>query len=299
MSATFSTFRQEVASGRVFSSHLSDAPHSRDIQPNPRTFQPTVPTALALEIPLENRSLVGGPFQLPDGFGNAAGRVRIQGESIAAEVHGLPGGPPQGNNLTLWLLKDLTVPADLDPRDLALLPHGSDGTANQPGAIFTLDGRAPGIGASVNTVALAVSPGHLGVEPIGTGRLGAPLAPVSNLTFDPRILAGYPVDPTAYLPSGLAHRILTDLFLHQATVLPEIPVRTHFGQRLLALLQRDIAALDRNGDGKVTLDEVQESEDAFLPPDQFNRAAVTLEPLIKPVPLMPTQSACILIGSRK
>lgn len=298
MSGTFSTYRQEVASGRIFSSEHSDLFSGAEPTAARRSLGVFAPLAPTLEFQLENRALTGGAFQLPEGFGQAAGQVRIQGDNVTASVNGLHSALPQGNNLTLWLLRDLTVPAGLDPRDLAILPHGPDGTANQPGAVFTLDGGAPGIGEAVNTVALAVRPGHLAVEPTGRATLGAALTPQSNLTFDPRILAGSLADPTAYLPSGVADRILTDLFLRQATVLPELSIRTHFGQRLLALVQREIAALDRNGDGKVTLDEVEGAADAFLRPDQFNRVAVTVEPLLKPVPLLPNQAACVLIGHR-
>lgn len=302
MSATFSTFDQEVASGRTFSSERSrvavvPAPPRPALQ---RPVAAPATVAPAVEFLLDNKPFAWSPLCLPGGLAHqASGVARLQGDNLSAEVTGLSGALPPNTGLWLWLLRDLVIPRDMDPRDLALLPHGPDGRGNQPGGIFTLDGTAPGIGAGVNTVALAVRAGELPFSESKTEMAGT-IQNNLNLTFDPRVLLGQGgvADLSSALPSGLTDRILTDLFLRPATVLPELSIRTHFGQRLLALAQREIAALDRNGDGMVTLDEVGESPDLFLPSDQFNRAAVTLEPAAKLVPLMPTQTSCLLVGSR-
>jgi hypothetical protein len=299
MATTFSTYQQELASGRIFSSERSRvtvvaAPQFVPVQ------RPPVPTQPAAEILLDNRPFLGTPLCAPGSLGHTArGILRLQGDTVAGEVSGLSGPLPPGTKLFAWLLRDLKVPADLDPRDLALLPHGDGGSGNQPGSVFTLDGLQPASGLGANTVALAVTPGELAVSG-SSATLTKALGPETNLTFDPRVLLGLQgiSDLTATLPSGLTDQILTDLFLRPATVLPELSIRTHFGQRLLMLVRKAIASLDRNGDGLVTPEEAGGAPEFFLQPAAFTRAAVTVEPAVKPVPLLPTQQACILSGSR-
>lgn len=83
----------------------------------------------------------------------ATGQVSVRGRAggpgtVQAGFTGLTPPRDPASRPTLWLIHDLRVPADLAPADLALLPRAVPG-ANMPGAVFTVDGKAPTSGWTV------------------------------------------------------------------------------------------------------------------------------------------------------
>jgi hypothetical protein len=207
--------------------------------------------------------------------------------TVSAVVGGLAPHKDPVIRPVLWLLCDLSVPHDLAPGDLAQLPRGAGGTGNQPGAIFTVDGNSPTYGKNANTLSVAVSPGALSQAGSDAWTLTATLNPANNQAFHPLAVLG----PSALgnidvaLPSGTVARILTDLFMRPATVHPELTLRSHYPQRLAAVVQRVLT---------------EPGAIAYLPADAFSRAAVTLEGIVRGTPrLMPTREACCLMGGEK
>ncbi|HYG59145.1 MAG TPA: hypothetical protein VD902_13880 [Symbiobacteriaceae bacterium] len=226
----------------------------------------------------------------PPGVSGAAGTVTLAGRpggvyTVSAVVGGLAPHKDPVIRPALWLICDLTVPGDLAPGDLAQLPRGASGAGNQPGAIFTVDGNSPTYGKNANTLSVAVSPGVLTQAGPDAWTLTGTLDPATNQAFHPLAVLG----PSALgnidvaLPSGTVARILTDLFMRPATVHPELTLRSHYPQRLAAVVQRVLT---------------EPGAIAYLAPESFTRAAVTLEGIVRGTPrLMPTREACCLMAN--
>ncbi|HWI53805.1 MAG TPA: hypothetical protein VNT01_16830, partial [Symbiobacteriaceae bacterium] len=157
----------------------------------------------------------------------------------------------------------------------------------RPGAVFTVDGNPATYGKNSNTLSVAVCPGGFTQAGNDAWSLTGTLEPATNQAFHPLAILG----PAALgnidvaLPSGTVARILTDLFMRPATVHPELPLKSHYNQRLAAVVQRALTDPDAV---------------AYLAPDQFTRAAVTLEGIVRGTPrLMPTREACCLIANAR
>ncbi|MGE5676166.1 MAG: hypothetical protein ACM3XM_20185 [Mycobacterium leprae] len=219
--------------------------------------------------------------------GGASGTVLIgvrPGEppGIKADIQGLrPVADPMMRPI-LWLIHDILVPADLLPMDQALLPKGVNGLGNQPGTIFTLDGNPPTYGLYPNTITVAVSPGSFLLQPGGDWQLQAALDEWSNQAFHPAAVLGTGVmaDLHMGIPSGTAVAILTDLFMRPAGVHPELDLRVHYPQRLLAIARESGAV------------------PTYLDCSAFTRAAVTWEGFTRSTPrLMPTRENCFLVST--
>lgn len=268
------------------------------------------------------------PFTRPGGPAERArgeARLRIWPDGTGAlltRVEGLRLANNEGGFYQTWLVADLMVPRRLDPADAARLPRDEPGV-NDPGQIFTLDGRAPRILASSvqdppNTVWLAVRAGAWSTDETGR-QPGARwfLNDFSNWAFWlPEIWGGTPPplveepgglrDPDAShlgavrgLPSGLAMEILTDLYIRQATVLPEVPAAPQ--ARVEALWQHRVAPLDTDGDGLLGYPDVVGRPGLFLNPLAFQRVVVTREvPSAATVPRgYPSTAAVVLAGWRE
>jgi hypothetical protein len=203
-----------------------------------------------------------------------------EGYAIAGSIYGMPGITDRTMRPTLWLLHDLTVPLNLDPSDLAALPRG-----NQPGFVFTQDGRPPSYGPQANVITIAVPVGTFEPTSDGLWQVHAQLTPAVNQTFHPLAALGpnQLPDPNQPLPSGTMTGILTDLFLRPASVLQHLRVKEHHADRLRAICQ--IAA---------------SRPPAFLDGAHFSRVAVTLEGPVRSTPdRLPTTETLILLGNNR
>ncbi|MCG0238825.1 MAG: hypothetical protein L6E13_06170 [Firmicutes bacterium] len=306
----FSTFQREIESGRLFSSRFS--PESAMVfDPTSRklvTVTSEIPSIAlgdvfpfvleGLTFPRNLLCVPGGPCC--EARGSAELRAGGDVAQLTARVNGL-GPLPPGTNLTVWLIHDLVVPDTLHPADLACLPRLAPGV-NLPGTRFTVDGLPPNLGRTDvpawNTVAVPVRAGELTVQPDGTALLQVPLSPDRNLALDPRALvAGIGGAAAPALPSGIVAAILTDCFMRPATVFPQLDVRTCLPQRIAAITQAVVSRFDKNCDGCVTPEEVAGVPGAFLCPGDFNRLAITAEPVAKTAPaLLPTEAGLVLVG---
>lgn len=313
MSQTFSTLQRDVASGRVFSSRqgrVTVLPTGSKVPahllPQPPAAQPVAAPSPSLQTPSLQTPSLQAPFvPAPTAVRGYRFALAAQGLSAAAQVgqngYGtvtvlpVPGGSygvsaslagvrPLNDPAvlpTLWLIHDLTVPADLNPADLASLPKGPDGTGNHPGSTFTLDGTRPTYGSQSNTLSICISPGSFSVQPDGTWQLSSIVDQQTNQSFHPLFLLGPAAlsDMNASLPSGMVAEILTDLFMRTATVHPELSPRSHLPQRLAAVTARVLAG----------------GRPHFIDGSFFTRAAVTIEGPVRTTPrLMPTRQTCCL-----
>ncbi|HYF93488.1 MAG TPA: hypothetical protein VD969_14845 [Symbiobacteriaceae bacterium] len=303
MSGTYSTRDRDLNRGQLYSSRttvisahrpsLPERPVSVGVAiPPPAPAAPAAAPPLAPEqrftFVLSPRGIVPAP---PIGS-TAAGSVTVSGRpgeayAISAQVTGLQPHRDPAIRPALWLIHDLTVPADLAAADVAALPRGVVLPANQPGGIFTVDGNPPTYGKNANTLSIAVCAGGFAQTGPSDWTLTAMLDAATNQTFHPLAVLG----PAALgnidvaLPTGTVARTLTDVFMRPATVHPQLPVRTHYAQRLGAVV-RDVLAAP----GAVS----------YLAPEQFTRAAVTLEGIVRGTPrLMPTREACCLIANAR
>lgn len=283
--------RVPAGAGKVLAPAAAQAPGGPGGAAPAAVQAPEAPVAAAVpEQQLSFRLSPQGIEPAPPGMSGAGGTVTLSGRAgspytVSAVVGGLAPHRDPVIRPALWLICDLTVPQDLAPGDLAQLPRGAGGTGNQPGAIFTVDGNSPTYGKNANTLSVAVSPGVL--QPVGANSwsLTGTLDPATNQAFHPLAVLG----PSALgnidvaLPSGTVARILTDLFMRPATVHPELSLRSHYPQRLAAVVQRVLT---------------EPGAIAYLPPDAFTRAAVTLEGIVRGTPrLMPTREACCLMAN--
>lgn len=268
------------------------------------------------------------PFTAPGGpAAGARGEVRLRvwpdgTGALLTRVEGLRLANNEGGFYQTWLVADLRIPRRLHPADEARLPRDQPGM-NGPGGIFTRDGRAPRtLGPSVeeppNTIWLAVRAGAWGTDETGR-QPGARwfLNDFSNWAFwlpegwggspPPSVEgAGRLRDPDAShlgavrgLPSGLAMEVLTDLYIRQATVLPDGPAEPRL--RLEALWQHHVAPLDRDGDGLLGYPDVVGRPGLFLNPLAFQRVVVTREvPSGATAPRgYPSTAAVVLAGWRE
>lgn len=301
MSSTYSTATREKAAGQVFSTQRTAAaapPPARPAVEPPRAraaIQRSLPRVQSLQPPVKRFAFPLSPlgFPMPSPVSpDAAGRVELIGRlgepyRVEAQLTGLPPSPDPAIQPALWLMHDLTVPTDLNLADLAALPKGSTGAGNQPGSIFTLDGNPPTYGLRGNTIAITVSPGRFAWSGNGTWRLESALDLSHNQTFHPLYLVGPEAlaDINQPAPSGTVASLLTDLFMRQATVHPELPLRSYFQQRLVAVTAKHL------GPG---------AAHTLLDGSAYTRAAVSLEGLVRPTPtLMPTRESCILVGPQR
>jgi len=307
---TFSTRQRDVSSGQLFSSRYSRvAPSptasrsligpaaSRGTAAAPPAAPALTPVPAAAPVPLPEQSfsfnLTGQGQPAAAKLGEAlSGVVSLKGRpgsaySVTATLAGMPPIQDPAITPTLWLLHDLPVPLDLSPLDLAQLPHGPSGLQNQPGAVFTLDGNPPTYGSTSNTLTVAITPGSFTAGAGGTWQLNSSVDHGCNQAFHPLTLLGPTALPDIHtsIATGTLARILTDLFMRLATVLPQLPLRTHFGQRLAAIVQAHMTA---------------QPTPTYLDPASFTRAAVTLEGLVRGTSrLMPTREGCILAAHQR
>lgn len=203
-----------------------------------------------------------------------------EGYAVAGSLYGMPALPDRSLAPTLWLLHDLTVPLDLSPADLAALPRG-----NQPGLLFTQDGRPPSFGPQANVITIAVPVGCFEPTPEGSWQVNAVLSPNVNQTFHPLAVLGPNElqDPNLSMPSGTMTGVLTDLFLRPATLLPHLRVREQHAERLRAICQSWALRPAQHLDGAA-----------------FTRVAVTLEGPVRSTPSrLPTQEMLILWGNNR
>lgn len=294
MSRTYSTTNREMAAGRVYSTQRQAG--TGPTLP-PRSTQPRQPQARAQSpapaVPPRRFRFQLSPANLPSAvrMPGVSGAVRLEGRpgenyQIEAELNGLIPPPDPAIQPALWLIHDLTVPMGLGPADLATLPRGGAGLGNQPGTVFTLDGNPPAHSLYSNTLSVAVSPGRFSPAGGGVWRLQAVLDPGQNQAFHPLYFAGPSAlaDINTPVPSGTLANILTDLFMRQATVHPELPLQSRYLDRLKAITSGHL------GPGQASV----------LEASGFTRAAVTLEGVLRPTPvLMPTRESCILLGSTR
>jgi hypothetical protein len=316
MSQTYSTRQRDQSGGKLFSSRYATVGASPVPSPQVRTsVTAPAPTSAAtpgaaqvpgvVPAPAPAAAPAAAPAPVPEqvmtfaltGSGlPVAGRLAPGGAGTVT-LRGRPGQPwqvsgsltglvPPGDPAlqpTLWLIHDLVVPSDLDPADRVRLPRGSSGTGNQPGAPFTLDGNPPTYGMSQsNTLSIAMSPGVFAPGPGGVWQLAGAVDAGTNQAYHPLVVLGPSAlsDINVPLPTGVVARALTDLFMRPATVHPELNVSSQFPQRLTAVVQAVLAA----GTGS-----------PYLTGEQFTRAAVTLEGLVRGTPrLMPTRETCFL-----
>lgn len=313
MSHTFSTLNREVASGRVYSSRQGAEtlvpPAPTPSLSGPSVARPAAPPQVEVSLPTMLTPppiLQAPPVSVPlpsdhrprtlhltrQGLPNVptlspqlTGTVALSpGSTIQAMVGGYRHTSDPALRPTLWLIYDLPLPLDLDPRDLSALAHGRDGTGNSPGALFTVDGNPPTYGPQSNTLTVSITPGHLTPAHDGTWRLETNLIAAQNQAFHPLALLGASAlsDMNTPLPSGSVARILTDLYMRPATVFPHLPLATRHIERLTA----------------VTNAVLGHASPVFLELGQFNRAAVTLEGPVRSTPtLLPTREACLLMSS--
>jgi hypothetical protein len=136
-------------------------------------------------------------------------------------------------------------------------------------------------------LSIAVAAGAYSPGAAGLWHLSGSIDPSSNQTYHPLALLG----PAALanidtpLSTGVAARILTDLFMRPATVHPELNLKTHFPQRLAAIVHDVLSG---------------SPSPAYIDGSQFTRAAVTLEGLVRGTPrLMPTRETCFLAANSR
>lgn len=310
-SSTTSPSLYEVSGNTAVAPELAPAPAPlvTGLSPGVSASHLTSPMATAapqpvvggLRLSLATDRFPPNPFVGPNGLASRLnGSIDLGPSQVSASLSGLQP-LPQGFALTPWLIADLAIPSDLDPQDLALLPRVSP-EFNLPGECFTVDGQACNIGRndvrSWNAVGVAVRPGTLTVSPEGSCNGQWAWSDDWNWALHPMSLLGSGGSLNAAVPSGVAMNVLTDLFLRPATVFPELPLQQQFAQRLMAIWQRHLSLWDKNGDGTITPEEVAGAAGAFLGPEQFRRAALTLEPIgQRSTPhLLPTQQACLAVG---
>ncbi|HWI64217.1 MAG TPA: hypothetical protein VNT75_20455 [Symbiobacteriaceae bacterium] len=305
MSQTFSTRDRDLSRGQLYSSRVTSVTTQPAVRPVALAVgapaAPPAPAPAVVEAPvsppvalpeqsftflLSTQGIVPAP---PTGA-QATGTVTLKGRpgsacSVAATLNGLSPHRDPSIRPALWLIHDLTVPEDLVPADLTALPRGAGLTGNQPGAVFTIDGNPATYGKASNTLSVAVTPGQFVQTGKDSWSLSGELDRGNNQAFHPLAVLG----PSALgnidvaLPSGTVARILTDLFMRPATVHPELNLRSHYAQRLAAVVRNVM-----NDPGAV----------AYLAPDRFTRAAVTLEGIVRGTPrLMPTREACCLMAN--
>lgn len=222
----------------------------------------------------------------------ATGTVTLTGRpggafAVDSTITGPARVPDSSMHPALWLIHDMPVPEDIDPADLAQLPRGRGGTGNQPGGVFTMDGNPPTYGPASNTLSIAITPGTYKPGAAGLWHLTGEIGPETNVTYHPFVLLG----PTALaniettLPTGVVERILGDVFIRTATVHPELPLKTHFQQRL-ALILHDVLA--------------GSPPPSYVDGSRYKRAAVTLEGIVRGIPSrMPTREACFLVANSR
>lgn len=280
MSAMFSTTERLVRSGQAFSSRrglVTALPEPQKETPapvpeSPAPFQYRLSAPEAGPIETERRS--GGRVELrPMHDGTLLVRARAEGISVPPD----PAVRP-----TLWLLHDLRVPEDLPGPDLSRLQAAGPGTSNRPGQIFSLEGGPAEPGSGFGVVTVPVKAGELVRQPDGSWRLDGRLDSGSNRSAHPLVLLGPTVIPSmnASLPSGTVAGLLTDLLLRQATLHPEYPMPDRYPERLAAVGARWLA----------------HGQQAFLGPDRFNRAAVTLEGPVRHLPALVPSPGILLQG---
>jgi hypothetical protein len=220
----------------------------------------------------------------------ATGRLTVTGHpgrpyTVTGQFQGLRPLTDPAVRPVAWLIYDLRVPYDLPQADLAALPRGSSGTGNQPGALYTIDGNAPTYTPNCNTVSICISPGSFRMDGDGAWKLEGSVDSGTNHAFHPLVFLGPGAlaDINTPLPSGTVHRIMSDLFLHTATIHPELSLRSHFPQRLMTIV-RDVLGMSPSP--------------TFLSPDLFTRAAVTVEGLVRTTPsLMPSRETTFLLAN--
>ncbi len=313
MSNTFSTLRRALEGGRVYSSqYTTRTGHAGTRQlGTARAASLVLPEGLSLEQqqPSPAVGMNSGTVLLPPvrwifhltgehvpvpgrSQPGASGTVTVQRQSdgtwrVVGQVAGMSPLADPAIRPVLWLIHDLPVPVDLSPQDLAQLPKGRLGVGNQPGEIYTLDGNPPTYGPGANTLSISISPGAFNLGADGVWHLEGRIDEQTNQAFHPLAVLGPSVlaDLDAPMPSGVVARTLTDLFMRPATVRPDLTLRSHFPQRLTALLQQ--------AEGDPTTER-------FVDGSAFMRAAVTLEGLVRGTPrLMPTRDACFLIAMNR
>lgn len=307
MSQTYSTRNRDQSRGQVFSSRTTvvqalahpSVPSLTETAaaapaPAPVPAAPVLPAA-PVTVP-EQRftwSLSAlGIVPAPPLGSRATGTVALAGRPgaapmVTATLSGLQPHRDPAIRPALWLICDLTVPVDLAPADLAALPRGPGLTGNRPGSHFTVDGNPPTYGKNSNTLSVAVCPGAFSQTGADTWTLSGTLDEAANQSFHPLAVLG----PGALgnidvaLPSGTVARILADLFMRPATVHPGLSLGSNYAERLAAVAN-DVLS----DPGAI----------AFVAPDRFNRAAVTLEGIVRGTPrLMPTREACCLMANAR
>jgi hypothetical protein len=174
MSQTYSTRQWELSGGKVYSSRVSQVTAQPQVRPSvsavtampvaaptleaaaARTLVPAV-GALPVAAPEQRFTFALSPQGTPAAgkiAPNASGNVSLVGDPggtwrVTSTITGPARLPDPALVPALWLIHDLTVPADLHPDDLALLPKGRTGQGNQPGTVFTVDGNPPTGGRTV------------------------------------------------------------------------------------------------------------------------------------------------------
>ncbi|HWI52869.1 MAG TPA: hypothetical protein VNT01_12095 [Symbiobacteriaceae bacterium] len=168
MSQTFSTRDRDLNRGQLYSSRVTSVtslPQGPALPERTVTFavapQAVAPAPAAAPAPtpapeqrfsfaLSAQGIVPAP---PTGS-TAAGSVAIVGRpglahTVTATLNSFKPHRDPAIRPALWLIHDLTVPADLAPADLAALPRGVGLTGNRPGAVFTVDGNPATSGATI------------------------------------------------------------------------------------------------------------------------------------------------------
>lgn len=307
----FSTLRREIAGGQLFSTGLGRAqaallpPGFGAMAPMGGGAQGVLQSRPLLQLSLFSSGFPPNALCLPGGPAEGAqGTLEVLDDppAVALQVQDLKPLPGDAARYVAWLISDLIIPADLDPRDLAALPRQTL-VANQPGGPFTIDGLPSAVGRADlpmwNTVAVAVPAGAFMPTEQATFAGRWPFTADINWSLDPTFLLGSAPpgagsDPR--LPSRLAADILSDVFLRPVTIFPGLPPTHALSQRLQAVRQGHLSRF--GGDGRLTPAAVAGRDDAFLPLAAFNRVAVTLEPVQgRTTPkLLPTQQNCVLVG---
>lgn len=300
MGQTFSTYQRDVARGTIYSSATRERPQ----RPQPIVTRLTAPGApeppaapQRFRFTLTPALFPPNACTAPDGFASEVQGWATVGEGgLTVQLTGLKPALHPGGTLTLWLVRDLHVPQLLPPDDRAAIAVPQ---ANQPGQLYTLDGQPATLGradvAHWNTLSIAAPAGVLSFQPDGSARLEAPWTEL--LVVDPRAAVGLPgIQPDAAMPTGLATQILTATFMQPTTIAPHLPVHD-LPARLAAVSEQILGEADIDHDGQVSPTDLQKNPTAYLGPDGFNRAMITLEPATRSTPaLHPTLSACLAMG---
>ena len=304
MSQTYSTRQKEFSGGKLFSSRYTTVAVSPAPPPQPEAPRAVPTRAVAQEAeppapvpqrpvpePVEQShtfALSGAGLPqakriAPAGYGTVVVKGRPgQPFAVTGTISGLTSLKDPALQPTLWLIHDLAVPRDLAPEDLARLPKGAYATANLPGTPFTVDGNLPTYGANSNTLSIVICPGVFQPGSGGLWQVNGSIDAGTNQAFHPLVVLGPSAlaDINVSLPTGTVARILTDLFMRPTTVHPELSLSTQFPARLTAVVN------DVLGSGTVP---------TYVSGEQFTRAAVTLEGLVRGTPrLMPTRDTSFL-----